>query len=265
MWLDLDYNEISDIDPLVENTGIDSGDEVDLLDNPLSSTSIDTYIPALQARGVTVYYDAESNQEPDQPSNDFPVDGATHVSLTTTLESSPFSDPDGDDHAASQWQITTSSDNYTSAVFDSSTDNTNLTSVTVPALSYSTTYYWHVRHQDDNGAWSQWSEETSFTTFPESTEWQAMTSGTTEYLLGVWGTSASDVFAVGDGGTILHYNGSAWSPMSSGTTDDLWEIWSTSASDIFVVGGNSDSLPYTYTILHYNGNEWSVTDSGSEG
>ena len=41
-------------------------------------------------------------------------------------------------------------------------------------------------------------------------------------LYGVWGSSASDVFAVGDGGTILHYDGSAWSAMSSGTTADSY-------------------------------------------
>ena len=40
-------------------------------------------------------------------------------------------------------------------------------------------------------------------------------------LDGVWGSSATDVFAVGDSGTILHYNGSAWSAMSSGTTNEL--------------------------------------------
>jgi hypothetical protein len=34
-----------------------------------------------------------------------------------------------------------------------------------------------------------------------------MPSGTTNILLGVWGSSSSDVFAVGDKGTILHYDG----------------------------------------------------------
>ena len=36
--------------------------------------------------------------------------------------------------------------------------------------------------------------------------------------IAVWGSSGSDVFAVGTCGTILHYNGSAWSAMASGTT-----------------------------------------------
>ena len=43
-----------------------------------------------------------------------------------------------------------------------------------------------------------------------------MSSGTTDNLESVWGSSGDDVFAVGGGGTILHYEGSAWSDMSSG-------------------------------------------------
>ncbi|MBN2284605.1 MAG: WD40 repeat domain-containing protein, partial [Deltaproteobacteria bacterium] len=46
-------------------------------------------------------------------------------------------------------------------------------------------------------------------------------------LVSVWGTSGSDVFAVGYGGTILRYDGSAWSPMTSGTTQTLWGVWGT--------------------------------------
>jgi Leucine-rich repeat (LRR) protein len=55
-WLRLHSNQISDIEPLVNNTGLAQGDTVNLTINPLSDTSINTYIPRLQARGVTVYY-----------------------------------------------------------------------------------------------------------------------------------------------------------------------------------------------------------------
>jgi hypothetical protein len=34
-----------------------------------------------------------------------------------------------------------------------------------------------------------------------------MSSGTNDTLHGVWGSSGSDVFAVGNYGTILHYSG----------------------------------------------------------
>jgi hypothetical protein len=54
--LGLNDNQISDISPLVQNQGLGTGDEVSLLGNPLSSDSINTHIPTLQARGVTVDY-----------------------------------------------------------------------------------------------------------------------------------------------------------------------------------------------------------------
>ncbi len=113
------------------------------------------------------------NYAPTQPSNTSPDDEAIGVSLTPTLQSSAFSDPDsGDTHAASQWQITTTGGDYSSPVFDSGEDSSNLTEITVPSekLNYDTYYYWRVRHLDSNGAWSNYSSETSFTTLPfEST------------------------------------------------------------------------------------------------
>jgi Leucine-rich repeat (LRR) protein len=54
--LNLQYNPISDISPLVNNPGLSQGDEVYLSNNPLSSTSMNTYIPQLQGRGVVVYW-----------------------------------------------------------------------------------------------------------------------------------------------------------------------------------------------------------------
>jgi hypothetical protein len=61
----------------------------------------------------------------------------------------------------------------------------------------------------------------------------------------VWGSSPSNVFAVGYGGTILHYDGSAWSAMSSSTKEELWGVWGSSSSNVFAVGEWG-------TILHYS-------------
>ena len=55
-YLYLYNNNISDLSPLVANTGLGSGDEVDVSANPLSFTSINTHIPALQSRGVEVFF-----------------------------------------------------------------------------------------------------------------------------------------------------------------------------------------------------------------
>ena len=60
--LELGGNNISDISPLVENTGLGSGDEVYILGNPLSYPSIYTHIPVLQERGVEVSFDNRTPQ-----------------------------------------------------------------------------------------------------------------------------------------------------------------------------------------------------------
>ena len=54
--LHLNNNNIADISSLVTNTGLGSGDSVDVRGNPLSAESINTHIPTLQSRGVTVHF-----------------------------------------------------------------------------------------------------------------------------------------------------------------------------------------------------------------
>lgn len=106
-------------------------------------------------------------QPPDTPSNALPTDAATDISLTPTLSTSAFSDPDvGDTHAASQWRISDTSGDYSSPVYDSGTTTTNKLSIVIPSgnLLYNDTYYWQVRYQDSYGRWSEWSTETSFDT-----------------------------------------------------------------------------------------------------
>ena len=61
-FLNIRDNNISDIAPLVANTGLSSGDEVHIQGNPLSYTSIYTHIPALQERGVEVFFDHRTPQ-----------------------------------------------------------------------------------------------------------------------------------------------------------------------------------------------------------
>ena len=55
LWLQ--NNSISDLSPLVANTGLGSGDTVNVKGNSLNRASIETHIPDLQKRGVTVEFD----------------------------------------------------------------------------------------------------------------------------------------------------------------------------------------------------------------
>lgn len=54
--LDLSFNQITDIAPLVNNSGLSQGDAISLNGNPLDSISINQYIPQLKTRGVVVFY-----------------------------------------------------------------------------------------------------------------------------------------------------------------------------------------------------------------
>jgi len=90
----------------------------------------------------------------------------------------------------------------------------------------------------------------------DGSAWSAAASGLTQYLSGFWGTSATDIFAVGAGGTILHYDGATWSPMVSGTTQSLNGVWGSSATNVYAVGAGG-------TILHFDGSSWSPMTSGT--
>jgi hypothetical protein len=55
----------------------------------------------------------------------------------------------------------------------------------------------------------------------------------------VWGTSASDVWAVGTNGTLLHYAGDAWAVLDAGigtSSSELYGVWGSSPNDIWIVG-----------------------------
>lgn len=67
--------------------------------------------------------------------------------------------------------------------------------------------------------------------------WVTMTSGTSANLRGVWVLSSSDVWACGVGGVILHFDGTSWSSVSSGFTTDNDACWASSSTDVWFTGG----------------------------
>ncbi len=90
-----------------------------------------------------------------------------------------------------------------------------------------------------------------------ASEWNEMMCETQDYipisLRGVWGSSSTDVFFVGDSGHIFHYDGSNCYTMLEGQPGEiamLYDVWGTSGSDVFAVGGNYGE------ILYYDGNGW---------
>jgi hypothetical protein len=75
--------------------------------------------------------------------------------------------------------------------------------------------------------------------------------------LGLWGASASEVFAVGAGGSLARYTGDGWTDDESPTFEHLWDVWGSSAADVFAVGDAG-------TIVHWDGTAWDTMTSGLE-
>jgi hypothetical protein len=77
--------------------------------------------------------------------------------------------------------------------------------------------------------------------------WQAMPSDTTLALHGIWGSSPTDLLAVGDFGASLHFDGSSWKAVASVTQHDLWDVWVSSPTAVFAVGDGGVILDYDST------------------
>jgi len=77
----------------------------------------------------------------------------------------------------------------------------------------------------------------------------------------VWGSSSTEIFAVGDEtegthyGIIYNYDGKTWSKIYSGYKY-FYDIWGSSGTDVFAVGEDG-------TIFHYDGTTWTETISGT--
>lgn len=80
--------------------------------------------------------------------------------------------------------------------------------------------------------------------------WATMSDGGTGDLFDVWAVG-SDAYAVGEAGTLLHYDG-AWSRVSTSAVEHLFAVWGTHREDVFVVG--EDGL-----VLRYDGASWTGT------
>lgn len=65
-------------------------------------------------------------------------------------------------------------------------------------------------------------------------------------LTAVGGSGPSDVWAVGSGGTAMHWNGSAWSLVDTGTPDTLQALWVGGPTNLWAVASSA-------TMLHGDG------------
>ena len=135
-----------------------------------------------------------SNRPPGTPLPTHPV-GVEVEHKEITLRASSFSDPDGNFHLSSHWQVTEypgiygdpavdawgNATRFENIHFDADTQaGADITTHTVD-LQPDKAYYWRVRFRDGQLGWSDWSDEASFTTAP----------------LPAWGTASTMDFAGG--------------------------------------------------------------------
>jgi hypothetical protein len=76
-------------------------------------------------------------------------------------------------------------------------------------------------------------------------QWTTMTSGTNADLPDVWGTSATDMFVVGElpvdrngdvASVILHFDGATWAPQFTQVDLMLRGVWGSATNDVYAVG-----------------------------
>jgi hypothetical protein len=68
-------------------------------------------------------------------------------------------------------------------------------------------------------------------------------------IRGLWGFSSTDIYAVGDNGLIIHYNGVKWTLMTSPTSNTLRHVWGAATNDVYAIGVDN-------TVIHYDGASW---------
>lgn len=90
--------------------------------------------------------------------------------------------------------------------------------------------------------------------------WTEMSSGTSHSLNALWGSDYDNVFAVGDTGIALHYDGDKWNGMNSGTLRDLYAVRGVGLSDVFAVGESGTVLR---TMMEWTGTIWRPAHRGT--
>lgn len=180
-------------------------------------------------------------------------------------------------YCADNWQATTLVDHDLNAIWGSSDDDIYVAGDNGTFLSYDGTSWQESTWIQSNTPYdlmSVWgiSPIVIITTdnfgnifLNDSLRWVKYPSSNGLSLNAIWGTSATNAYAVGSNGTILFFNGSSWtnltssklaSPITITTGINLYCIWGSSANDVYA-GGELGNL------FHFNGSEWSSVNSGT--
>ena len=76
-----------------------------------------------------------------------------------------------------------------------------------------------------------------------------MPAPTQSRLRAIWGSAGNDVFAVGDSGTALRFDGVSWQALPKPTPRDLRALWGRGPTEVYAVGDSG-------TVVRYDGVAW---------
>jgi len=90
--------------------------------------------------------------------------------------------------------------------------------------------------------------------------WHDLAPGGTTTFWWAHGTGASDVWAVGEKGRIVHYDGSRLTEAAPATTATLYGVWAASPADVWAVGGTpgAGTAAPNDVVLHFDGAAWTA-------
>ena len=91
--------------------------------------------------------------------------------------------------------------------------------------------------------------------------WQSDVASSAQ-LNAVWASAPNDVWAGGDSGAMVHWNGSAWSVVPASTISHVHGIWGASAIDVWAVAGGIGGAGAA-NLVHWNGTSWSAVAAGT--
>ncbi|MCF8463605.1 MAG: fibronectin type III domain-containing protein [Flavobacteriales bacterium] len=138
-----------------------------------------------------------NNPSPTTPTGIFPGENDILTPDCIIFLGSEFSDPEGDEHGATQWRIATDA-NFNSIIYDEWYQHenwyfdvdlmagNNMVDQEVTVLQENTTYYWQVRYRDKSLAWSEWSDAIMFQTSTSSLTPNLLTNGGAEDGVNNW-------------------------------------------------------------------------------
>jgi serine/threonine protein kinase len=90
--------------------------------------------------------------------------------------------------------------------------------------------------------------------------WQLVQRGVEHRLHQLFGFHPADIWVVGDNGTILHYDGKSFTRMPTTSSAYLTGIWGAKPDDLWVVGKAHEGQG---TLLHFDGTRWQSLPSGT--